>query len=40
MAKMRLPGVFMASDGNKGDIVKDEKARKQVFEIFKKAATP
>ena len=40
MTKMHWLGAVMASAGGKGDIIKDEKARKQAFELGRKAATP
>ena len=40
MTKMRWLGVVMASAADKEDIIKNEKARKQAFELGKKAATP
>jgi hypothetical protein len=40
MTKMHWLGVVMASAADKGDIIKDEKARKQAFELGRKAATP
>jgi hypothetical protein len=39
MTKMKWLGAVMASAGDKGDILKDEKARKQAFELGNKAAT-
>ena len=40
MTKMHWLGAVMASAGDKGDIIKDEKARKQASELGRKAATP
>jgi hypothetical protein len=40
MTKMRWMGAVMASANDKGEIVKDEKARKKAFKLGKKAATP
>lgn len=40
MTKMNWLGVVMTSAIDKGDIVKDEKARKQAFDLGRKAATP
>jgi multimeric flavodoxin WrbA len=39
MTKMKWLGAVMASANDKGDIIKDEKARKQAFELGEKAAT-
>jgi multimeric flavodoxin WrbA len=39
MTKMRWLGAVMASANDKGDIVKNEKARKQAFQLGEKAAT-
>jgi multimeric flavodoxin WrbA len=39
MTKMHWLGVVMASASDKGDILKDEKARKQAFVLGRKAAT-
>jgi len=40
MTKMHWLGAVMASATVKGDILKDETARKKAFELGKKAATP
>lgn len=40
LTRMHWLGEVMASAMDKGDIVKDEKTRKQAFELGKKAATP
>lgn len=40
MTKMNWLGVVMASASDKGAIVKDEMARKQAFELGRKAASP
>ncbi len=40
MTKMNWLGDVMTSAADKGDILKDEKARKQAWELGKKAATP
>jgi multimeric flavodoxin WrbA len=40
MTKLNWLGVVMASASDKGDIIKDENAKKQAFELGKKAATP
>jgi len=39
MTKMHWLGAVMGSASDKGDILKDEKVRKQAFELGKKAAT-
>jgi hypothetical protein len=38
MTKMHWLGDVMASASDKGDIIKDEKSKKQAFELGKKAA--
>jgi hypothetical protein len=38
MTKMYWLGAVMASASDKGDIIKDNTARKKVFELRKKAA--
>jgi hypothetical protein len=40
MTKMSWLGSVMTSAADKGDILKDENARKQAKELGKKAATP
>ena len=40
MTGMRWLGVVMASAANKGDIIRDEEARKKAAELGRKAATP
>jgi hypothetical protein len=40
MTKLTWMGAVMTSAADKGDIVKDETARKQVWELGRKAATP
>lgn len=40
MTKMKWIGAVMASASEKGDIVKDEKAREQASALGKKAAMP
>ena len=40
MTKLTWLGVVMTSAADKGDIIKDEKARKQAFELGRKAAAP
>jgi multimeric flavodoxin WrbA len=40
MTKMNWLGAVMTSASDKGDIIKDEKARKKAFELGRKAATP
>jgi len=40
MTKLNWIGVVMASASDKGEIIKDENARKQAFELGKKAARP
>ena len=40
MTKMHWLGDVMTSAADRGDIIKDEKARKQAFELGRKAATP
>jgi hypothetical protein len=39
MTKMHWLGEVMTSAADKGDIVKDEKAKKHAFELGRKAAT-
>jgi multimeric flavodoxin WrbA len=40
MTKLNWLGVVMASASDKGDIIKDEDARKKAFELGRKATTP
>jgi hypothetical protein len=40
MTKMHWLGTVMASANDKGDIVKNESAMQQAYELGKKAATP
>jgi multimeric flavodoxin WrbA len=40
MTKMNWLGAVMTSAADKGDIIKDEMAKKQAFELGRKAATP
>jgi hypothetical protein len=40
MTKLTWLGAVMASAADRGDIIKDETANKQAFELGKKAATP
>ena len=40
MTKLSWLGAVMTSASDRGDIIKDEKARKQAWELGKKAATP
>lgn len=40
MTKLNWLGAVMVSAADKGDVLKDETARKQAFELGKKAATP
>jgi len=40
LTKLSWLGAVMTSAADKGDIIKDETARKQAFELGKKTATP
>ncbi len=40
LTKLSWLGAVMTSAADKGDIIKDEMAKKQAFDLGKKAATP